>query len=327
MRILIMSPGQDTGGQGIRIKQAFDRHGGDDWHVDAMRINDNFIHYPTHLQYEDALARELYRAADVVHHKNGMVAYVSLDDGQRKPAVLHHQGSRLRAHPRQVAGEGETSGATQLVSTVDLLADAPGSTWLPTPYDLDWLRTKYRRPHEGRRIRIGHAPTNREAKNSRAIMAALEVVAAKHDIEVDLIEMVRWVVCLSRKGLCDIFIDQVTLGYGNNAVEAWAMGIPVVSGWDEPADRAAFVEQTGIDGDAMPMHEATAVNLAARIEQLVVSRELREDVGRRGRMFAEAYHDERQVVDRLKVIYREAATKPTHGASAVKLYQDERRSI
>lgn len=327
MRVLIVSPGQDTGGQGIRIKEAFDRHGGTDWHVDAMRLADNYIHYPTDLDWDEQKALDLYERADVVHHKNGMLAYPLLDVGARKPAILHHQGSRLRKHPREVSGEGVTAGATQIVSTVDLLADAPGSTWLPTPYDLDWLRDRYRRPHGSGRIRIGHAPTNYAAKNTSAIMKALDVVARKHPIEVDLIEQARWKVCLSRKGLCDIFIDQITLGYGNNAVEAWAMGIPVVSGFAEPADRAAFVEQTGIDGDAMPFHEATAVNLVARIEQLVVDAELRAEVGRRGRAYAEAFHDERAIVERLKVLYIDAAKKPSHGAAAVRLYEDERVAI
>ncbi|NIV39132.1 MAG: hypothetical protein GWN58_59865, partial [Anaerolineae bacterium] len=36
--------------------------------------------------------------------------------------------------------------------------------------------------------------------------------------------------CLQRKARSHLYIDQFLMGYGTNALEAWAMGIPVVAG-------------------------------------------------------------------------------------------------
>jgi hypothetical protein len=316
MNVLIISPGQDTGGQGVRIAQAFRRHE-PDWNVAAMRISDNWIHYPIDVPWDDREAQRRYDEADVVHHKNGMAMYGRLDNGQRKPAIVHHQGSRLRGFPRQVAGEGESVGAVGLVSTVDLLLDAPGSSWLPTPYDLQWLRDTYAQaPRPNRRIRIGHAPTNRDVKNTAQICDVLQRLAARRHIEFDLIEMVRWKVCLSRKGRCDIFIDQLTLGYGNNAVESMAMEIPTVAGWADPVDRALFVEATGTEP---PFVEATPDTLEEALEPLIASAVLRAEWGARGRAFVEAFHSDRAVVDRLMAVYKSAP--PSLGAERLRLFE------
>lgn len=306
MNVLILSPGQDTGGQAIRMKEAFNRHA-PDWRVRAMNASKSYIKYPADLQWDPKLAAKLYGEADVVHHKNGLIYYDWLDKGQHKPTVVHHHGTRLRDNARAVSSEADSIGATQLVSTVDLLDDAPGSEWLPTPYDLDGLVKRYPRRKQ-RVLRIGHAPTNRLAKGTEAIKAALGELAYWHEFEFDLIENVEWRVCLSRKAMCDIYIDQLTLGYGNNSVEAWAWGIPVVSAFADPADRERFVVETGMTPQ---FYEVDHDNLVERLRALIVSEDLREEWGQRGRTFAEMFHADNKVVDRLKRIYSEAL--PTSG--------------
>ena len=47
---------------------------------------------------------------------------------------------------------------------------------------------------------------------------------------------------MRRKGRADLFVDQVLLGYGCNAIEAWGMGIPVIAGVD-PEKAKAIVKQ------------------------------------------------------------------------------------
>lgn len=80
-------------------------------------------------------------------------------------------------------------------------------------------------------VLIAHAPTNREVKSTAAFLEAVDRLRAEgHDIEVDLIEGRTWDECLERKARADIYFDQVKLGYGNNSVECWGMGIPVIAG-------------------------------------------------------------------------------------------------
>ena len=46
-----------------------------------------------------------------------------------------------------------------------------------------------------------------------------------------------------RKGRADVFVDQMILGYGCNAIEAWGMGIPVIAGVD-PEKAPSIIMQT-----------------------------------------------------------------------------------
>lgn len=299
MRVLIVSPGQDTGGQAFRIRKAFMRL--TDWHVDAVHATDNYMNFPSHLHYDKALAQELYNKADIVHHKNGLLLYQRHDNGQRKPTVLHHQGSRLRGHPREVSDEGRSVGATQIVSTIDLLDDCKDAVWVPSPFDLDWIAAKYYSPQKTNIIRIAHSPTNRKIKATDDILAAVHALTRAHRIELDLIEKREWIVSLSRKGRAHIFVDQLNLGIGNSAIEAFAMGIPVVAGFAEPKDKERWLRITG--ESELPFYEATADNVEERLRDLIQQPDLRKEVGARGRAYAERWHSEEFCVKNLSQIY------------------------
>lgn len=316
MRVFIVSAGRDTGGQGARIARAFSRHA-PDWSVRAMHVSDTYIRYPIDLRWDEQMAQKLYAEADVVHHKNMLHAYGRLDRGQRKPALVHHHGSRLRLHPAAVRMECKSIGAKSVVSTVDLLLSMRGADWLPSPFDLDELAA-YRKRRPGRRLRIVHSPTNRLVKSTAAVLSSLNYLARRYEFDVDIVEGMPWEVCLARKGRADIYIDQLMLGYGNNAIEAWAMGIPVVAGVADPAVRARMVrEWSGI-----PFYEASEADLTARLEPLIRSASLREEWGARGRAHVERWHDERVVVERLKHIYE--AVPPSRGPQHLWLAEDTR---
>ena len=316
MNIFVLSPGQDTGGQGGRIKTAFDRHA-PGWAVRAMRGKNNYLAYPRDLEWDEAKALELYEWADVVHHKNALTAYARLDRNLCKPTVIHHHGTRLRDNAEAVWREAESIGAVQVTSTVDLLESAPGAEWLPAPFDLEALG-QYRNPKRGSTVRIAHAPTNRRIKSTARVLNVLDSLSRRYDIEFDLIENYPWKVCLARKGRAHIFIDQLVLGYGNNAIEAWAMGIPVIAGVASPTVRARMVDTWG----ELPFYEATAKTLEARLAELIESEELRDEWGARGQAHAERWHEEGRVVEQLKDIYRSAP--PSKGVKAFRPYEPKR---
>lgn len=304
MNVLILSPGQDLAGTGIRIKQAFDKEYG--WKVRNVHATDTYLKYPSDLRWprDREEIEQCYEEADVIHNMDRMALYQLLDNGRGKPAILHHHGSRLRMDPRRTYAEGK--GHTQLVSTVDLLEDAPGATWLPAPFDLDWIAERYGGiPRRG--VKIGHAPTVREAKGTDKILAAIaQVKKSRSAVEQRLIENVQWKVCLSSKATCAIFIDQLTLGYGCNGIEAMALGIPLISGWEEPADRKRFVEATG---EQPPFIEATRETLVTQIMRLVDAPDLRAQKGQIGRAFVERWHSEAKAVSILKPLYERVAGK------------------
>lgn len=305
MNVLIICPGSDTGGQAIRIKQAFDRRPDSGITVRTVRKANEYLNYPADAGW-DALPA-LYEWADVVQFQATARDYGWLDCGSRKPVVVHHQGSRLRDNSAAVVAEVESIGASQIVSTVDLLECVPeGTPWLPSPYDPAFL-ARYASPR--RRITIAHAPTNRTVKGTDAVIRAV----ASLEVDFDLIENREWRVCLSRKGRANIFIDQLYLGYGNNAVEAWGMGIPVVAGVSSEAVRTRMLRMWG----GIPFVEATEGTLADVLDMLIHSAEARMAAGDVGIEHFMRWHDETVAVEMLKEIWANA--KPSHGAEHLRV--------
>lgn len=309
MNVFIVAQGQDTGGQGQRTAAAFRKY--TDWTVNFMCAAETYIKYPIDVPWDFDKALQLYREADVVQHQNWLYGYVMYEYGDKKPTILQHHGTPLREDP--VNGprkEARSIGATQIVSTVDLLDDCPEAIWTPAIFDLDWIAETYKYKDHGDRIRIGHGPTVRASKGTEKILKALNNVCKNNrHVEVDLIEGVPWSESLRRKSNCDIWIDQLTLGYGNSTIEAMAMSIPVITGWSDPKDPGIFQEQTKwgmfpFKTDYTGVISETGTPLEVLIQDLIDSKQQREEYGHRGRMFAEQFHSEERGVEQLKEIYQ-----------------------
>lgn len=151
-------------------------------------------------------------------------------------------------------------------------------------------------------IRIAHAPTNRQVKSTDLLIKAVDRLKAEgFDVELDLIERRSWAECLGRKATADIYFDQVGLGYGNNAIEAWAMGIPVIAGASDPV-----LDEMERRFGELPFYHATLETIYDALKELVEDPKLRERYGRLGYQYAKQWHDGPIVVDRLKAIYSKA---------------------
>lgn len=137
---LAVSPSYDIGGQGARLKQAFDHHGGD-WGLRSMVKDHSYLAYPTDLPFRRPHLEELYQACDVFHARLdfGLYDQLAAKFGP-KPVVIHHHGSKFRANPNRFIREQRQRGAIGIVSTLDLWLLAPNDLiWLPAPYDVNWL--------------------------------------------------------------------------------------------------------------------------------------------------------------------------------------------
>ena len=134
----MLSDVQDTGGQGIRIKRAFDKHS--DWEVRSMAPG-TWINYPADLPWRKRTAEELYQVSDVIHVRNDFRLYDRLAEKYGpKPVVIHYHGSKFRGDPHRFLREQRARGAIGIVSTLDLYLIAPDELeWLPAAYDVDWL--------------------------------------------------------------------------------------------------------------------------------------------------------------------------------------------
>ena len=122
-----------------------------------------------------------------------------------------------------------------------------------------------------------------------------------YPVDLELIERERWDRCLQRKARADIFFDQVILGYGCNALEAWGMGIPVVCGASDPT-----LDEMERRFGRLPFYHATEETIYDALKELVESPELRAKYAAIGNRYVREYHDEVKVVDQLKRIYQRA---------------------
>jgi glycosyltransferase involved in cell wall biosynthesis len=300
MRIVILNPGEDTGGVGIAIKHAFMRHA-PGWTVTHIRHGDNTIHYPGDLDGNEIHAegiKRLVEQCDVLHLMERPDGIEKLDLVGATPLVLHHHGVIYRdEYRKEIDAFIEQVRPVVLASTLDLVPlGKPPVTWLPNPQNLDRLDT-IRRLHD-KRFDFMHAPTVRERKNTAEFIQAAAQIQASYE----LIERVSWDDCLNRKAQGRILYDQLVAGYGLNALEAWGMGMPVIAGTTDPATRDTMLSTIGY----LPFYEATVDTLADSMLALREDVSLRASYAERGLAYVHDWHDERRIVHTLKQVYQRA---------------------
>ncbi len=178
------------------------------------------------------------------------------------------------------------------------------------PFDVNQYQV---RPEpESKILKIGHAPTNRQAKGSDQIIAAIKEIQSEHPVEFVLIENLSHEESLNRKSGCHIFVDQIgDLGYGLNSLEALAMGIPTSSclapGFSEKYPQHPFVV---ID----------EYNIKDQLLALISDGKLRRDLSKKGRIWVQKYHDAENVVKEIHKLAKlnknsESSGQPKDGFS------------
>lgn len=112
----------------------------------------------------------------------------------------------------------------------DLMYFLPKDKTTFLPYTIaGWDDIKEEKFSIDKKIKIVHAPTNREAKGSDIILKSLEYLKNKYkNIEIDIIENTPYVEALKKYKEAHIVIDQILIGwYGGLGVEVMKMGKPL----------------------------------------------------------------------------------------------------
>lgn len=297
-----------------------------------------YFGYPADLAWTHSnrmLVRQLAKQADILHLNNSDKPYALLH--VYKPVLLHHHGTALRGNP---LGDGyawnydllhraEKMRWAHAVSTVDLMKPAPEILhWLPSAYDVDELEQigrANRREPDGKII-VATAPWSLESgakwKSTPPFVAAIEQLQSEGlPVEAMVITGKPWAECLVMKAGADIYFDQVILGYGCNAIEAWGMGLPVIAGADEWTLAQMHKEYNG----PPPFYPATVETIADAIRALAKSSDLRKEWAAKGMAHIRRFHDEKPALARLAELYAEAiklhsrsslhVTRPANGQS------------
>lgn len=187
------------------------------------------------------------------------------------------------------------------VKTPDLLPAVPEARLVPQAVLLNALIA---RRYDGvGPIRVVHAPSHRGKKGTEHVVEACRRVGASGvDVVLDVIEGVPHDEALERMATADVAIDQLYAGwYGVFAVEAMALGVPVVCHIDSAALAAAGY------GDEFPVVNADAASLERVLARMISDRRELALQGQRARQFVETYHDANAVARKLLPDYLEIA--------------------
>lgn len=288
-----------------------DNGGGSWWLADA--INRHTKHraravrgYQSYLQYDyDILApttsemRRLVKWADVIHIRERLPK-TSGGIPEHKPVVVTYTGRVFRKCSPTVY-EVLARGWVICVVTPDMMAFCPdvNPIWLPNPREAMphlWNRTK--------KFSLCQAPTSRQGKQTDKVIEA----AKRAGVRLYVIENIPYKACILRKGRAWVTIDQFKYGYGNNAIEGWAMGMPVISGFFPGPYREALKKTCGGE---IPFAEARprVQSIQAVIERLRDDPAYYQEYQERGRDHFYAYHHGPVVAARAIEVYRMAMDK------------------
>ncbi|PZR97021.1 MAG: hypothetical protein DLM69_10350 [Candidatus Chloroheliales bacterium] len=186
-----------------------------------------------------------------------------------------------------------------LVATPDLLEFVPGAELMPGPVDLsEWQPEPFRDKQPGEPIKILHAPTDRGIKGSNYIIAAVERLKQRYNVELLLLENVPHAEVKAFGNQADIVVDQIMIGaYGTVAIEQMAKGKSVIC-YIRPDLRPYYPA-------SLPLVSATPATIYEEIERLVLDADLRRQLGAQGIEYVHEVHDVDKVAARMIEIYKE----------------------
>jgi glycosyltransferase involved in cell wall biosynthesis len=223
-----------------------------------------------------------------------------------KKVIVTYQGCDVRPfeacacrNPRCVAeSPARLPRAARLTAFADkvLYLNPDLRRWLPTgtfvPYaNVDPAEFAPEPLPEDDEIVVAHAPTDRHVKGTRHLLEAIDALRAEGaPVRLDLIEGLPRAEVRRRLLAASVVVDQLLMGwYGGFAVEAMALGRPVISSVrdEHPRDNPF--------GDELPIVRSSPATIVRDLRVLVEDAALRRELGVAGRRFMERHHDPRSV--------------------------------
>jgi hypothetical protein len=279
---------------------------------------------------DKATCREVLDASEVLH-LNSFLSGFTLDfvrtpfglarSCRGKRVVLQYHGTdlRMKVDP-SVRALIARHRIPVFVTVPDLLPEIAGSEWLPIPLDPDDPMYAPGNPPSSP-IRICHAPTMRAIKKTEAFLEAVALLRRAYDVEPVLIEGLPYAECLAVKRKCHINFDNIGFGsYALGSAESMMMEQPSLVYLNEACKDQILrtSELLGLECPLVPVgapHQPSHAELVQvmvghrkvahtqedvtsiyrALEPLVKDDNLRREIGRRGRRWTAAVHDERRV--------------------------------
>lgn len=193
-----------------------------------------------------------------------------------------------------------------LISEPDLHQVVPNAILSPQVIDLSyWRSDKMPLSIQDGIIRIVHAPTSRRKKGTEYLEQAVERLIQKgYRVELLMAEKIQSHHIKEYYEQADIGVDQLLYGWhGKVSCELMAMRKPVV----------CFINpEYGKYRSDLPIVNATPKTIEFELEKLILSKDLRVDIGESGFEYVKRYHDVEVVVDELFELYGLAVRNLRH---------------
>ena len=182
----------------------------------------------------------------------------------------------------------------------DLIPYVPGTEFIPYA-SIDWRDIPVRTEPRGDRLRIVHAPSDRDVKGTAFVMRAREILGDEN-YEWRIVQGVDTAAVGREMDQADLVLDQFRIGwYGALAVESMARGIPTIC-WLAPDDLARI---PSVFTDAIPIVSCTGSELPDVIEELGGDDPRRAEIGRASSEFVRRFHDPQRIAEALLKLYHE----------------------
>src|SRR5918997_5906300 len=165
-------------------------------------------------------------------------------------------------------------------------------------------------------VKIMHAPNHRGVKGTEFLAKAVEELR-EEGLKVELLLVERMPNEEVRRLMAeeaDILAEQfIATGYAMNGIEGMASGLPVMANLEHEAYTRVFRRYSYLN--ECPILSTTPETLKGNLRALVTNPELREELGRAGRLYVEKYHSEKTARYMFGAVYE----KIWHGKDEVDL--------
>ena len=215
----------DWAGSGYFLSEAINSH--TEYRSRSMRAKQSHLEFPYDmLDLTERQLNELWSWADVIHIHDA--PGFETEELPHKPTIITYHSARFRNAADTYIQYAREMRYIATVATPDLTRF--GLPLLPDcrPDLSDQVTDK----HDT--FTVCHAPTKREVKGTGRVIKACK----RLNVNLELIENEPWEKCIERKARCHLLVDQFELGFGCNAIEAWSMGMPVISDAEPQAEQA-----------------------------------------------------------------------------------------
>lgn len=221
MKFLLLTH-EDCAGATSKLKSAIDSVNGHSAHaVNTHRTRPNYpedVFRPT-----PAVLHELRRWADVIVMFDGWNR--ELEIASKKRLAVVYNGSAYRNGWAGLNKRDKDAGIVQFGTTIDLTCQKYGSalSWLPVP--MGKIETSVKKTVGT--YHVVHTPARMGGLKSSEWIS--EELSGLDGVTLEIVSRVTNDECIGRKSSAHLLIDQFYAGYGVNAIEAWALGMPVIA--------------------------------------------------------------------------------------------------